>query len=283
MVRTGRYSDRDSDGDQTYFLWYAYNHGGQKFDKKASVSWWTYTAYPDGSQVAVKVFPFLPHLAPSLQVPGNKSSASPLFLLAICLFWNGIVGVFWWSIVGVPARQKKLVRVGIPVLGRVLFKQVVTGSYGDSHYVRFEYFANGAGHWGPLPAVFAENAASSPLPATFAAVAGAVGSPFSTTTAANSTGSANSAAAQPPAKAVFNVGATQKANWRELLEQAKAQSKKDDLLNKAEASPGALSKQETVNVQEFMAVQPGDWVTVLHHRSKPKGAIVYRFSPYEAF
>lgn len=278
---TGRYSSYDSDGDPTYQLWYSYSQGGQKFEKKASVNAYSYGAYPEGTAVTVKVFPFLPHIAPSLQVPGNRTSASPFFLLIFCLFWNGIVGVFWWNILGVPIRQKKLIRTGTPVLGRVLFKRVVTGSYGDSHYVRYEYFANGQGQWGELPAIFAENAAANPVPAVFSTAPANSASPFTSST--GDPGSPYSATPQPINVTFSKTTKANKANWRELIEQARAQSKRDQELGKAAPSPGALAREESVNVQLFMAVQPGDWLTVLHAPSNPKSAIAYQFTAYEAF
>jgi hypothetical protein len=276
---TGRYSKDDSDGDTQHYLNYRYTASGAVHDKTAKVSYATYSTTTEGTTLTVKVLPFLQEY-PYLNIAGNKTT--PLgFMWCFTLFWNGILAVFWWTLVLSPHLHRRLVRWGVPVIGRVLHKRIVKGSYGDSHYVRYEFMA-------PTASV-TDRAAFYPTVAAEAfeprAESGAVHPDDSYTTefaslrkdAQDEVTSPDSILPMP--NDVDEIA--HKVGWRELLSKAQAQAQAEEARIAAMTTPGAIVSEVMVNLDEWYKVQEGETITVLCDHRRPKRNVAYLFADYE--
>jgi hypothetical protein len=302
---TGRLADKDSDGDPRYQLKYTYQYENVTYQKWAGVSLNTYSTWPDGAPTSVKLLP-LPFVSdyPRLMVPGNKSM-SVLGIWGFALFWNGIVGVFWWGIVITPRNRHRLVRHGMPVKGRVLHKRILKGSYGDTHYVKYEY----------VPTTIEPQTTSNGMPvlpqSPFSGfTTGPNASPFASGVHANpvelapdsttptglpplnpveadteALGRAEAEKVVIRLKSLSPVELFSNTTWegvKATLAQAKAKAAEEEARIAAMTTPGATVREVTAELVDWNKVREGDLVTVLYDPRKPQRSVVYLFSEYEA-
>lgn len=279
-----------SDDGPTYHLLYSYNAGGRTYEKKASVAWSDYTNLRDGSATWVKISPFAPGIGPRLQVARNNGM-SLMFLVPFALFWNVFLFAVWKGALGMGGG-KKLVREGIPAVGRILHKRIVSGSYGDTHYILFEWLPHGTASGAALTASGPFSSSSfgttafgttphptapmvspkvtvdfKPFPPDWDDDAAAAANPPNFVPQPN--------AAQPNATKPFR-------GWREAIADAKAEVEKTKQRIAARHTPGAPSREISVELPEWNAVRVGELVTVLVDKNTASRVILYRIAGWQA-
>ncbi|HEX8550660.1 MAG TPA: hypothetical protein VF681_03805 [Abditibacteriaceae bacterium] len=271
----GRYTSSSDDGPR-YFLRYSYDASGQRHENKASVSAAAYDSIPDGSAVTARVVPLLPGVGPQLQINGNKSLPNFSLLGGMALFWNGTVWLFWRSAVFGASGNKYLVSRGVPAVGRILHKRVVTGSYGDTHYVVYEWLPP-AGSAPVSPAIGIFTRAT--LPAAHLS-GGAVGaSPMVLTDFKPFPQEPNDEEETPT---VFLKGDNLAGGLSGAIAEVRAKMQRDKERIEARKTPGALSREESVGLNEWNSVRVGEIVSVLVHPRKASKSLVYKISDWQA-
>jgi hypothetical protein len=124
----------------TYEVRYTFRIDETSYEASSSVNAAEFAALLEGTVVAVRVIPFLPHARPQLVAAGtNGHWAETGGLVFFATFWNGIMSVALWSLYIAPWRLRGLVRHGTPTLGRITDKNIQHGKKQTTYVVNYEY------------------------------------------------------------------------------------------------------------------------------------------------
>ena len=125
--------------ETTYYLNYDYQVGEDWLSGKQEVSGGAYRAVADNSSHPVQILVFKPNSFSLLMIPGANHWSKIGFLWLGVLFWNSILSVVWRAIFIAPLQAKRLLENGAIARGVLTRREIITGSYGDSHCVYYRW------------------------------------------------------------------------------------------------------------------------------------------------
>jgi hypothetical protein len=228
---------------------------------------------------------------------GAPQSVSTIWCFT--LFWNGALVLGSNVSYGHHRMEQYLVEHGTPVIGRVLQKRINQGSYGDDHYVRYEY----------LPLDIPEGISSTGMPVmpqnSYAGQTASLNtSPFAsgvTPTAsveppnnlstslplnpAQAKAEAEDEIVWIPLKSLSPVELFSKKTWERAgaaFAKLEAEAAREAARVEAMTTPGAIVQEEKVALVDWNKANVGDYITVLYDPVSPKRHIIYIFAAYEA-
>lgn len=108
-----------------------------------------YSMWRTGSILTARALPQLPSRGAQLQMPGVATWRSALTWWGFTLFWNAIIGGFFWVFWITPVILRDLVRRGAPTIGRICDKKIQSGEDSDSHILHYEYAPVEYSNYGP--------------------------------------------------------------------------------------------------------------------------------------
>jgi hypothetical protein len=147
----GRVVARDyttDDGSTSYHLVCEYRIDGKAYRANASASDEEYRSVSNGTQVDVRLMPFLPGVGARPLLPGRSLLSTLWQPWLFALFWNAIVSVFVLIFYVGPWMERRLVARGEPAAGRIVRKETDTRGDSPTYYLHFEFAPATAGSAG---------------------------------------------------------------------------------------------------------------------------------------
>jgi hypothetical protein len=114
----------------SYRVYYHFTLDGIRYDKRDTVPFDTYTRAHPGDSIAGRAGLVFNHAF--FYGPGPYGEPNPFLLAAFALFWNGIVGIFFYIAWIAPIRQRLLVKYGSAAPGVITGKRIWRGK--KTHY-----------------------------------------------------------------------------------------------------------------------------------------------------
>jgi hypothetical protein len=116
---------RSSKGKISYYVDYHFTLDDRRYDERDSVPLDTYAYTHRGDQIAGRAGLVFNHAL--FFGPGAFGGPGVLALMGFALFWNGIVGIFFYTAWIAPIRQRLLVKHGAVAAGVVSGKEIIRG------------------------------------------------------------------------------------------------------------------------------------------------------------
>jgi hypothetical protein len=124
-------------GGFMYDIYYHYMLDGRRYDERASVGQSTYNRTRLGDRYGGRASGLCGH---ALFVgPQEWEEAGPIGMLGFALGWNGILSVFLYFLWVVPLRERRIARIGQPVLGIVTGRRERSGRGGRIYQLTYAF------------------------------------------------------------------------------------------------------------------------------------------------
>src|SRR5205823_5306518 len=129
-----------------YLVRYHYTVNGADYEGHTATSAGTFENLHVGQELTVRVMPSAPTQVIQTSLGGNLGSGTYLSILVpSTLVWNGVLGLFLWTVYVSPWRERRLLRTGDEARGEVLERNRLNTRGGPRYSVRYQYRAPAAG------------------------------------------------------------------------------------------------------------------------------------------
>jgi hypothetical protein len=142
-------SSRRSHSNTSYNVKFAFVHDRQSYEGQSNVGETTYGSLPEQGRIPIVYLPIAPKFFADYQDPESAFPSNTWPMLGFALFWNAIVGVFFYVAYIGPWREKQLIVQGGEADGKVLSKSFTRGYKGGTRYeITYSYTVLGATYKG---------------------------------------------------------------------------------------------------------------------------------------